>query len=340
MAVAQKDLKYFKEHLRCAICLESYEDPRMLPCDHSFCLKCLAHHIQETLSNNEFQCPTCRESTQTRSLFYDRITQPASDIANSFPQNVLLAEFERQVRVFESDLHFCDSHSSVPAQYVCITDLTLLCQKCAVETHRSEQCQVVEGRRVNECLKPQLGSLKENMDTKIKYLEDEIKMRLDIMKTNTIKDIDNFVKEIEQTVKKIYEDAEQLRKNVETFAFSARYQMELWKPLTDLRLQKTRLTNLESNESTCTTFGKTIKDILDIKTKLLKLDPIPKFPDSVFVKNSKTEAVTNELRNKTNLLGNLASEKKRPRVCVETTQRRLNCCRGGRVGRSVSSKFM
>ena len=47
------------ELIKCPICLEIYADPRMLPCQHSFCLCCL-----ERLAESDSRwgrCPQCRQ---------------------------------------------------------------------------------------------------------------------------------------------------------------------------------------------------------------------------------------------------------------------------------------
>ncbi|KAI0982638.1 hypothetical protein GJ496_000203 [Pomphorhynchus laevis] len=49
-------IECFQLLLRCPICLEQYNDPRMLPCQHSFCLQCL-----ENVSDTRWgRCPVCR----------------------------------------------------------------------------------------------------------------------------------------------------------------------------------------------------------------------------------------------------------------------------------------
>ena len=47
------------EYLDCAICLEKLTDPRMLPCQHTFCLKCLASVLER--HGTSMPCPSCRQ---------------------------------------------------------------------------------------------------------------------------------------------------------------------------------------------------------------------------------------------------------------------------------------
>ena len=41
------------EQLTCALCLEPYQDPRILDCCHSFCRKCLVNVVTKQLSDPE-----------------------------------------------------------------------------------------------------------------------------------------------------------------------------------------------------------------------------------------------------------------------------------------------
>lgn len=49
--------------LECPICMETFAKPKMLPCQHSFCLKCVYHVYIENKSLselNQLTCPVCR----------------------------------------------------------------------------------------------------------------------------------------------------------------------------------------------------------------------------------------------------------------------------------------
>ena len=45
--------KQLQELVTCAICLDYYQDPRLLPCSHTFCFQC----IEKLVKNGSFNCP-------------------------------------------------------------------------------------------------------------------------------------------------------------------------------------------------------------------------------------------------------------------------------------------
>ncbi len=59
-------LKKLEEQLKCAICLEDYEGPKVLQCFHVFCQKCLGHRtmvVQNEEGGRLLLFPTCRQAT-------------------------------------------------------------------------------------------------------------------------------------------------------------------------------------------------------------------------------------------------------------------------------------
>ena len=42
----------------CSVCLSRYDDPRVLPCLHTCCRRCLDAHVS---ARSRFPCPACRE---------------------------------------------------------------------------------------------------------------------------------------------------------------------------------------------------------------------------------------------------------------------------------------
>ena len=48
------------EDIKCAVCLDVYKDPHLLPCLHSFCKTCLVR-LSASYSCHKIRCPTCRK---------------------------------------------------------------------------------------------------------------------------------------------------------------------------------------------------------------------------------------------------------------------------------------
>ncbi|KAL3890883.1 hypothetical protein ACJMK2_003155 [Sinanodonta woodiana] len=44
---------------KCSICNDSFKNPKLIPCHHSFCLNCLDDYVRAHLRNGRFNCPIC-----------------------------------------------------------------------------------------------------------------------------------------------------------------------------------------------------------------------------------------------------------------------------------------
>ncbi|KAL3890889.1 hypothetical protein ACJMK2_003161 [Sinanodonta woodiana] len=48
----------------CSICMDSFKNPKLISCHHSFCLNCLEDYVRANLRNGKFNCPICRKSVE------------------------------------------------------------------------------------------------------------------------------------------------------------------------------------------------------------------------------------------------------------------------------------
>ena len=47
--------------LHCAVCMDEYRDPRILPCHHTLCFECIESVVQSSSTTGRFfRCPQCR----------------------------------------------------------------------------------------------------------------------------------------------------------------------------------------------------------------------------------------------------------------------------------------
>ena len=61
--MATGSLKELEEEILCAICLEHYTDPRVLPCLHYYCKECIHDLAFKTGTAQPFPCPECSRET-------------------------------------------------------------------------------------------------------------------------------------------------------------------------------------------------------------------------------------------------------------------------------------
>lgn len=93
--------KAFRELAECSICCDIFDEPKMLPCLHSFCLKCLSNYGKNKNPGDMLSCPICRlefavpdggYSTLRGNFFVNRIKELYKTTQSSGGQMVLLCE--------------------------------------------------------------------------------------------------------------------------------------------------------------------------------------------------------------------------------------------------------
>jgi len=61
MASASIPVKQLDDITECPICKELYTDPRVLPCIHTYCFKCIEKWGRERIADGKLACPVCRK---------------------------------------------------------------------------------------------------------------------------------------------------------------------------------------------------------------------------------------------------------------------------------------
>ena len=128
-ALETDPINQLEENLECSVCLERLNDPRTLPCWHSFCKVCLEGFVKTCRDKaprdrpiREIPCPNCRTT-----FALDPDKQVADMPRNHFICNMVqaMAVLDRGTRVPCS--HNCSQSYSVAR---CVTCEKFLCREC------------------------------------------------------------------------------------------------------------------------------------------------------------------------------------------------------------------
>ncbi|KAK3584087.1 hypothetical protein CHS0354_024196 [Potamilus streckersoni] len=111
----------------CPVCCLVYDDPRSLPCGHSFCLKCIS---QVANNRNQVSCPSCRKVVY---LQYQG--------AYGLPKNYgLIHIIEGQIKMWSK---FCRDHKK-SLDLFCEQCDVVICSKCLLSSHSGHKIVDIE----------------------------------------------------------------------------------------------------------------------------------------------------------------------------------------------------
>ena len=137
MAEASVPVKYLDEITECPICTNVYTDPRVLPCVHTYCLKCIEGWSQQRKPEEKLMaCPLCRKE----------INISTERLATELPKNLFVGKLLEAKKLAgalsnqETPLcEVCDrSRSTGPdeATVYCVECNQRMCQHCS-EVHKN-----------------------------------------------------------------------------------------------------------------------------------------------------------------------------------------------------------
>ncbi|KAL8587367.1 hypothetical protein ACOMHN_045614 [Nucella lapillus] len=112
----------------CAVCLSSItsnNDPRIFPCNHTFCAQCV-QGVADCYTEDEFPCPVCRRKTFL----------PPGGVA-SLPINFEIVT--PQLKPSEQDM--CMIHDKENVEFYCVDCDQAICVYCKSTNHESHRTQ-------------------------------------------------------------------------------------------------------------------------------------------------------------------------------------------------------
>ena len=152
--MAEKALMKLEEQLNCPICLDAYNDPKLLKCFHVYCRKCLVPLVDRGEQGQlSITCPTCRHSTPISEQ-----GPGVSGLQSAFHINNLL-EFQDSIKKIRNSpvilegivlteskslikkVRYCTVHKDRELELYCETCEKLICLRCIMkgDMHHSHE---------------------------------------------------------------------------------------------------------------------------------------------------------------------------------------------------------
>jgi len=136
MAKASELKEYIDNVTLCSICLEDLNDPKSLPCLHTFCLSCLERYYRDKQAEDEVRCPVCRSVFEVpqhglmmlqRNFFLDRLRE----------LKIVSQQLSGDVQCEACEDESVETTSKVPpATTYCVDCRQRLCDRCSMPHRR------------------------------------------------------------------------------------------------------------------------------------------------------------------------------------------------------------
>jgi len=124
--------KELDDMTECSICTEVFTDPRVLPCIHTFCLKCLLNYGKDRQTGDRIPCPLCRKE----------FTIPDDGLSGM--QKNFFMEKLLHVRKLSAGKDMCEQHKNEEIKMFCQKCKDSICVKCFIKSHKTHDCSDIE----------------------------------------------------------------------------------------------------------------------------------------------------------------------------------------------------
>lgn len=187
-------MELLEEDLTCPICCSLFDDPRVLPCSHNFCKKCLEGILEGTGRNSlwrssPFKCPTCRKETSASGVNSLQVNYSLKGIVEKY----------NKIKI-SPKMPVCKGHLGQPLNIFCLTDMQLICGICATRgDHTKHVFCSIEDAYAQE--RGAFESLFQSFQT---WRRGDALSRLDTLETNKRKSLQLLTKDSDK-VKEFFE---------------------------------------------------------------------------------------------------------------------------------------
>ena len=205
-----------KEQVTCPVCLDVFTQPKLLACNHAFCMDCIdCLPFDQVDGDNKIYCPTCREPTTLP------CNGSAASLRPAFYINTLIELHNTAVKLpvavnDKSKNNKCFKHDR-PLEMYCDDCKKVVCTKCNHLDHHYHNCDYISDffdkhrQEINDQLQPVKQQLSlvldalHDLDTQQEHIAthaESVKNQIDAL--------------IDQLVQAIRQSGATLKQNVDT----------------------------------------------------------------------------------------------------------------------------
>ncbi|KAK7092202.1 hypothetical protein V1264_007990 [Littorina saxatilis] len=196
--------------LTCAVCLEVYNNPKFLPCHHTYCAACI-EDLSRRRPGKPMKCPTCRKEVVLPS-------GGVSALQNNF--YIRPEDLEKAQRGIV-DSSKCLSHPKQELDLYCTDCEQVVCFKCVMTKHKDHSMQdlvdaaaeasdvIPAHSKVLDAVIAEVSDHAEKQKKEQKYLEmkmDKIRKNLQNRHDTIVAAAQKFLQESLEAVDKVMED--------------------------------------------------------------------------------------------------------------------------------------
>eukprot|EP00057_Strongylocentrotus_purpuratus_P021037 XP_011675511.1 PREDICTED: tripartite motif-containing protein 59-like [Strongylocentrotus purpuratus] len=191
------------QSLECPVCLNTFTDPKILPCSHTYCKTCLENLLECHGNDQMLRCPVCRAETQV----------PNQEWPVFISHEVLAMSEIVSGKVSVRRWRKCRKHPKEDEECFCSDCRRFACFRCVVMEHKDEGHRIIEAAVYESCHMKCVEYLKSKADKKRscfqKYVDfiDEQKDRVNNVQKQCTDDINNA---FEESVRQLTERKELL----------------------------------------------------------------------------------------------------------------------------------
>lgn len=212
-----------EEELKCGICLDTYTNPKLLPCNHAFCEKCLSKLVRVIEGKLLLKCPSCRQDTtisdngvaSLQAAFrLNRLLEIVDEHrSKEIPQGERIAAIEHEngnpekaVTSSAQVLGCCQEHVGQPLEYYCETCDKPVCLQCVLksaEGKHSTDHQYVDLHKAYEKFKETIPTFAESLAKQLKKISGTL-WKLNICSMEISKQHESLKSSIHKSVEELH----------------------------------------------------------------------------------------------------------------------------------------